>query len=252
VTTTPPEGLDPRTAVVGDRLATVNRVIAVTGSKGGIGKSVVASSLALLLADRGRRVGLFDLDFTSPCDHVILGVDRSFPDEPFGIDPHRVHGIHMMSVAFFAGEAAVPLRGEAATSALLELLAITRWGDVDVLILDMPPGLGDTSLDVIRLMPRLELLLVGNASRVVVASVRRALQLFTELRVPLLGIVENMKRGDSPAVIDLAAEFDVPFLASLDFDPDLESALGDINRLRSTAVYRGLESIVAEESRPPS
>ena len=243
MTTTPPEGLDPRTAVVSDRLATVNRVVAVTGSKGGIGKSVVASSLALLLTDRGQRVGLFDLDFTSPSDHVVLGVERSFPDEPFGIDPHLVHGIHMMSVAFFAGDAAVPLRGGDATSALLELLAITRWGDIDVLILDMPPGLGDTSLDVVRLMPRLELLLVGNASRVVVASVKRALRLFTELQVPLLGIVENMKRGDSSVVAGLAADFDVPFLGSLDFDPDLESALGDVARLRASAVYRGLEAI---------
>ncbi|MDX2342228.1 MAG: P-loop NTPase, partial [Acidimicrobiia bacterium] len=146
------ESIDPRSFAIDDRLAGVSRIVGVTGSKGGIGKSVVASTLALALADEGQRVGLFDLDFTSPSDHVVLGVERSFPNEEFGIDPHLVHGIHMMSVAFFAGDAAVPLRGEATTSALLELLAITRWGDIDVLILDMPPGLGDTSLDVIRLL----------------------------------------------------------------------------------------------------
>lgn len=236
--------IDPRSVVVGERLAGVRRIIGVTGSKGGIGKSVVASTLALALADQGRRVGLFDLDFTSPSDHVVLGVDRSFPDEEFGIDPHRVHGIDMMSVAFFAGDAPVPMRGEAATSALLELLAITRWGEQDVLVLDMPPGLGDTSLDVIGLLPRLEFLLVGNGSRVVIESVRRALQLLVELDVPLLGMLENMRRGTEDAVSDLAASFGVDMLGSVPYDDGLEAALGDVARLRATTVYSTLRPIV--------
>lgn len=236
--------IDPREVVVGDRLADVTRVIGVTGSKGGIGKSVVASTLALRLADRGTRVGLFDLDFTSPSDHVVLGVDRSFPHEVFGIDPHRVHGIEMMSVAFFAGDAPVPMRGDAATSALLELLAITRWGNLDVLVLDMPPGLGDTNLDVIRLLPRLEFLLVGNASRVVIESVRRALRLFTELEVPMVGVLENMRRSGGDAVSSLATELAVPFLGSIPYDDTLEEALGNIDRLRRTEVYRSLPDLV--------
>ncbi len=232
--------IDLREVVIGDRLAGVSRIVGVTGSKGGIGKSVVASTLALKLADRGVGVGLFDLDFTSPSDHVVLGVDRSFPDEEFGIDPHRVHGIDMMSVAFFAGDAPVPMRGDAATSALLELLAITRWGSLDVLVLDMPPGLGDTNLDVIRLLPRLEFLLVGNGSRVVIESVRRALRLFTELHVPMVGVLENMRRGSGDAVAGLASEFSVPFLGSISYDDSLEEALGDVDQLRSTEIYRSL------------
>ncbi len=235
--------IDPRAAVVEERLAGVERIIGVTGSKGGIGKSVVASTLALRLADRGLSVGLFDLDFTSPSDHVVLGVDRSFPEEVFGIDPHHVHGIDMMSVAFFAGDVPVPLRGDAATSALLELLAVTRWGDLDVLILDMPPGLGDTNLDVIRLLPRLEFLLVGNGSRVVIESVRRAVQLFTELKVPMVGLLENMQRTNSTAVADLAAEFGVEFLGSISYEPELEESLGDVGKLRGSEVYRSLPGL---------
>ncbi len=238
-----PSRIDPREVVVADRLAGVPRIIGVTGSKGGIGKSVVASTLALALADHGTRVGLFDLDFTSPSDHVVLGVDRSFPAEVFGIDPHRVHGIDMMSVAFFTGDVPVPMRGDAATSALLELLTITRWGDLDVLILDMPPGLGDTSFDIIRLVPRLEFLLVGNGSRVVIESVRRALRLFAELDVPMVGLLENMKRGAGTAISDLAAEFDVALLGSIPYDPDLEEALGDVARLRSTNLYGSMPSL---------
>lgn len=242
-------GIDPRSFVVAERLSGISRIVGLTGSKGGIGKSVIASTLALALADRGRRVGLFDLDFTSPSDHVVLGAERSFPDEEFGIDPHRIHGIDMMSVAFFAGDAPVPLRGDATTSALLELLAITRWGALDFLILDMPPGLGDTSLDVINLVPRLEFLLIGNGSRVVVESVRRAAALLAELDVSLLGLLENMPRGDGGAVARLADEFDVPFLGEVPFDAGLEDALGDVELLRQTAVYRSIAQLPVDLGR---
>jgi len=240
----PGKSIDPRSFAIDDRLTGVSRIVGVSGSKGGVGRSVVSSTLALALADQGKRVGLFDLDFTSPSDHVVLGVRRGFPDEEFGIDPHVVHGIHMVSVAFFTGDTAVPLRGDAATSTLLELLAITRWGDLDVLVLDMPPGLGDTNLDVIQLLPRLELLLVGNGSRVVIDSVRRALDLFTELHVPTIGLLENMHRGNERAVELLAVAAGVPFLGSIPYDQDLEDALGDVDRLRSSAVYRTLEKVL--------
>jgi ATP-binding protein involved in chromosome partitioning len=234
------ESIDPRPFTIEERLAGVQRLVGVTGSKGGIGKSVVAATLALALADRGVKVGLFDLDFTSPSDHVVLGIDRRFPEEEFGVDPHVVHGIHMMSVAFFAGDAAVPLRGAATTSALLELLAITRWGDLEVLLLDMPPGLGDTSLDVINLVPRLQFLLIGNGSRVVVESVRRAAGLLSELNVPLIGLLENMRRSQTGVVRSLAQEFGMPYLGAIPFDSDLEAALGNVGRLRRTAVYGAL------------
>ncbi len=242
--------IDPRGFVVDERLAGVARVIGITGSKGGIGKSLVASTLALALADAGSKVGLFDLDFTSPSDHIVLGVDRSFPDEPFGIDPHVVHGIQMMSIAFFSGDAALPLRGDAATSALLELLAVTRWGDLDVLVLDMPPGLGDTNLDVIHLVQRLEFLLVGNGSLVVVESVRRALQLFSELSVPMVGLVENQRRGTSRRVEALADDFGVTYLGAIPFDAEVEEALGDVDLLRSTAVYHHLARMLNQLDLP--
>ncbi len=248
----PGESIDPRAFAIGDRLAGVSRVIGVTGSKGGVGRSVIASTLALALADRGKRVGLFDLDFTSPSDHVVLGVERGFPEEEFGIEPHLAHGIHMVSVAFFTGDAAVPLRGDATTSALLELLAITRWGDLDILVLDMPPGLGDTNLDVIQLLPRLEFLLVGNGSRVVIDSVRRALQLFTELDVPMIGLLENMRRGNEQAVESLADTAGVPFLGSVPYDQDLEDALGDVDLLRASAVYSVVKDVLpAQQSTAP-
>jgi ATP-binding protein involved in chromosome partitioning len=114
---------------------------------------------------------------------------------------------------------------------------------LDVLVLDMPPGLGDTNLDVIRLIPRLEFLLVGNASRVVIESVHRALRLITELGVPMVGLVENMRRGDGDAVSSLARTFDAPFLGAIPFDPHLEDALGAVELLRVTEMYKRLADI---------
>ena len=129
------------------------------------------------------------------------------------------------------------------SSALLELLAITHWGKLDVLVLDMPPGLGDINLDVINLLPRLEFLLVGNGSKVVVESVRRALQLLSELEVPMVGLLENMQRQPDDAVARLAVDFSVDYLGAIPFDGDLEAALGDVQQLRKTAIYRELAGV---------
>jgi ATP-binding protein involved in chromosome partitioning len=235
--------MDPRAAVVEERLAGVGRIVAVTGSKGGIGKSVVAASLALAWADTGRRVGLLDLDFTSPCSHVILGADEGFPGEGFGVDPKDTSGVHLMSVAFFARGAAVPLRGDEVAGAFLELLAVTRWGDLDFLVLDLPPGLGDMALEVVRLVPRVEFLLLSTSSRVVLGSVERALRLLTGLPVPVMGVAENLQRGSDQAVARLASSFGVPFLGSVPYDAGLESALGDPGLLRATAFFAGVREL---------
>jgi ATP-binding protein involved in chromosome partitioning len=220
-------------------------VAAVAGSKGGIGKSVVATTTALALADRGRRVGLLDLDFTSPSAHVILGLEAGFPAEEHGIVPYEAAGVRVMSVAFLLGDSPAPLRGVDATNALLELLAITNWGELDVLVLDMPPGLGDTSLDVVRLIPRLEFLLVGTASRLVISSVERAATLLGELRVPVAGIVENMRRSGGDGVQALAGRHGLRFLGAIPFDPAFEEAVGDVGRLREGPVFAEADRVAA-------
>ncbi len=239
----PSEPIDPRLFGVAERLRNVGRVIAITGSKGGIGKTAVASLLALASSDRGARVGLLDLDFTSPTAHVVLGIERAVPSETFGIDPIDAHGIATMSVAFVAGDRPAPMRGEAETNALIELLAITEWGALDVLVLDMPPGLGDMTLDVIRYLPQAEFVLVASSARMVIGSVRRALALLSELDAPILGILENMQRDTATAARALADEFAVPYLGSVPFDEGLESALGDAARLRTTDAYRAIHEI---------
>jgi len=235
--------LDPRLSVIPARLAGAKRILAVTGGKGGIGKSVVASVLALSLAREGRRVGLLDLDLTSPTDHVILGLGRQFPTEEFGIEPPEVAGVRFMSVQLFARERPAPLRGPEITDAFVEILAVTNWGELDALVVDMPPGLGDATLDALRLLPRAEFLVVANGSAVVLETVRRMLRLLTELRAKVAGVVDNMARGDGDSVAAAAREFRVPLLGSLPWDPQLEQALGSPERLAETPLYRALRDI---------
>jgi ATP-binding protein involved in chromosome partitioning len=235
--------MDPRLTVVDKRLAGVKRLIAVTGGKGGIGKSVVASTLALLLARQDKRTGLLDLDLTGPSDHVILGAPCGFPSEEFGIEPPSIDGIGFMSVALFAGTRPAPLRGTDITNALLELLAITRWGELDFLVIDMPPGLGDATLDAVRLLRRAEYLAVATGSRVVLETVRKTLRFHVELQTHVLGLVENMQRRESPAVRGLAVDFGLPYLGALPHDEALEGAIGDPARLARTAFAVTLEKV---------
>ena len=238
--------MDPRLDIIGKRLAQVGRIIAVTGGKGGIGKSLVASTLALNLADAGARVGLLDLDLTGPCDHVILGIEAEFPEEHFGLVPLMAQGIRFMSITCFTGPRPAPLRGADVSNALIELLTITQWGALDVLVIDMPPGLGDATLDAVRLLKQAEFLILATSSRVVLETVRRTLELLVRLRVRILGVVENMQRGESAAIGDLAAGFQVPFLGSLPYDPQVEEGIGHVGLLGQTAFAAALREVAGK------
>jgi ATP-binding protein involved in chromosome partitioning len=239
------DAIDPRLAIIPKRLAGVKRVIAVTGGKGGIGKSVVSSLLALSIAARGKRAGLLDLDLTSPTDHVILGLGGQFPTEEFGLEPPEVAGVSFMSVQYFARDRAAPLRGREVTDALVEILAVTNWGELDALVVDMPPGLGDATLDAVRLLPRAEFLVVAGDSVVVLETVRRMLRLLTEVRAPIVGVVRNMARGDGDAVPALATAYGVQWLGTIPYDSDLEAAFGSPDRIALTAAGRAVARIAA-------
>ena len=244
--------LDPRTFAVDARLESVRRIVAVTGGKGGIGKSFVSSALALASANAGHETGILDLDFTSPSDHVILGFPTGFPTEEFGIDPAEHHGIRCMSIAHFAGDTPAPMRGDDVTNALLELLAITRWKELDLLVIDMPPGIGDAALDAMRLLKRAEYVVVAGSSRVVLESVRRTVRLMQDVGVPILGVVENMRRRDGDAVARLAADQGLPVLGALPYDESLEDALGDPEGLAATDAVRALGEILLPVVYPES
>jgi ATP-binding protein involved in chromosome partitioning len=240
--------MDPRLIAIPKRLERVSRILAVTGGKGGIGKSLVASTLALLSAEQKRKTGLLDLDLTSPTDHLLLGATNRFPAEEFGIEPLDVHGVGFMSVALFVGERPTPLRGADVTNALVEILAVTRWGARDLLVVDMPPGLGDATLDAIHLLPRAEYLVVAVDSRLVLESVGRTLAFLGERGATVVGVVENMSRGEGAgAAHDLARRFGVPFTGSLPWDDRIEEAIGDPARLLRTPFAEALRPLTSPD-----
>jgi len=234
---------DPRIGIIEERLKGVSRIVAVSSGKGGVGKSLIASTLALTLARRNYKVGLFDLDFTSPSTHVILGVEGLQPKEEKGIIPPQVHGLKYMSIVYYSGEYASPLRGVDVSNALIELLAITRWNDLDFLIVDMPPGISDATLDVIRLVKRIGFVVITTPSRLAFETVRKLIDLLSELGIPIMGVVENMKMKESRFIQQQIEGRGIKFWGDIPFDAELEEAIGDVNKLLATQFSKKLGEI---------
>ena len=238
--------VDPRTSIITERLKGIRKIIAVSSGKGGVGKSLVASVLALELAKKSHSVGLFDLDFTSPSTHVILGIKNVQPKEEKGIVPPLVHGLKYMSIVYYSGEYASPLRGADVSNALIELLSITRWGKSDYLIIDMPPGIGDAVLDLIRLIKNVRFLIVSTSSLLAFETVKKLISLLEGLRVPIIGVVENMKMDDSRAVQQQVQSLGAAFLGEIPFDIKIEESVGKTSKLLKTVFAEKVEEIVSK------
>jgi ATP-binding protein involved in chromosome partitioning len=224
----------------------IAKIIAVSSGKGGVGKSLVASTLALTLAKTGHSVGLFDLDFTSPSTHLILGVEDVRPKEDKGLVPPNVHGMKYMSIIYYSGEQATPLRGADVSNALIELLSITRWGKLDFLVMDMPPGIGDATLDLIRLIKNIRFLIVTTPSQLAFETVRKLVGLLKELKIQVVGIAENMKMTPSRSVRQQALKLGIDFLGEIPYDPRVEEATGDANKLLKTAFAKKVQQIASK------
>lgn len=237
--------MDVRTSVIDKRLQNIKRIISVASGKGGVGKSLVASNLALNLSKKGYKVGLLDLDMYGPSPHIILGVkDYSFPEEEKGIIPPNVSGIKFMSIVYFTEDKPTPFRGVDISNIIIELLAITQWGKLDFLIIDMPPGIGDETLDLIKLVKKAEFLVVSTPSKVALGAVDKLLKILKELNLKIIGIVENMKINDNSLIKDYAKEKNFNYLGSITFDRNLEDAIGFPDKLMNTNVMKDFEKII--------
>jgi ATP-binding protein involved in chromosome partitioning len=175
-------------------LPRVRNIIAIGSGKGGVGKSTTAVNLALALAGDGARVGVLDADVYGPSVPMMLGLSGR-PDSPDGksIEPMRAHGIEAMSIGLLV-EQDTPMiwRGPMATSALTQLLTETLWGDLDYLIVDLPPGTGDIQLTLAQKIPVAGAVIVTTPQDVATLDARKALKMFEKVQVPVLGLVENM------------------------------------------------------------
>jgi ATP-binding protein involved in chromosome partitioning len=189
---------DPRLSIIERRLERIGRIIAFASGKGGVGKSLCASTAALLLAGRGLRVGLLDLDFHGASDHLILGIDPVMPKEKSGILPlDGPLGLGYMGIAAFTGERGVALRGDAVTDAIRELLAVVVWGELDALFVDMPPGIGEPILDLARHVARSEAVLISTPALLSIDVTRRLGEVLIAGGARLAGCLFNMVRSDT-------------------------------------------------------
>ncbi len=238
--------IDPRKNIIKERLKPVKRIVAVSGGKGGIGKSVTSTLLALILKNEGKKVGLLDLDFTSPSTHIILGEERlSFPEEEKGIIPLNVSGLSYLSIVSYTKDNPTPLRGEDVSNAILELFAITRWEELDYLIMDLPPGIGDVLLELLRITDKVEFLLVTTPSILSWQTFIKVANLLQKQKIPIIGAILNMSNNSHTVLFEKKIQdAGIKYLGKLNFDPELEEKLGNPELLLSSALAKNFSQII--------
>lgn len=181
---------------VQDGLAEVKHIIGVASGKGGVGKSTTAVNLALALAAQGAKVGILDADIYGPSVPMMLGLpDGTRPrvEEEKYFVPVPAHGIVSMSMGYLVTEQTPMVwRGPMATGALLQILNQTRWGTLDYLVVDMPPGTGDIQLTLAQKASMAGAVIVTTPQDIALLDARKAIEMFSKVKIPVLGIVENM------------------------------------------------------------
>lgn len=210
----------------------VKNIFAVSSGKGGVGKSTVAVNLALALKETGAKVGLMDADAYGPNVPQMLGLTEAPMSDGNRVYPPEILGMHVISVGLIAkGDMPVIWRGPMIHSLIQQFLRDVEWGELDYLVVDMPPGTGDAQLSLSQLVPLTGAVMVTTPQEVAQADVRRAIMMFRKVEVPVLGVVENMAyficpdngkkyeifgRGGSEK---LAKEYDIPQLGHIPIDP---------------------------------
>jgi ATP-binding protein involved in chromosome partitioning len=209
----------------------IRNAIAVASGKGGVGKSTVAVNVAVVLAQSGARVGLLDADIYGPNVPTMMGVTRLPPPSHGKLIPAIAHGVKMMSIGFLV-KPDQPLiwRGPMLHSAIRQFLTDVDWGELDYLVVDLPPGTGDAALSLAQSLPLSGGIIVTLPQQVSLDDARRGLEMFRQLDVPVFGVVENMSYLELPdgTRMDvfgsgggqrLAEEAGVPFLGAIPMDP---------------------------------
>lgn len=220
----------------------VKHVIAVSSGKGGVGKSTVSVNLAVAMGLSGAKVGLLDADIYGPNIPMMMGLEKTPEQKDGKISPAESHGIKLISMGFFVPEdQAVVWRGPMVHTAIQQLFRDVLWGELDYLLIDLPPGTGDAQLTLSQLVPLAGAITVTTPQEVALHDVRKGMMMFQKVNVPLLGIVENMSYfvcghcGERTEIFDhgggerAADKLGVPFLGRVPIDPAIREG-GDTGR----------------------
>jgi ATP-binding protein involved in chromosome partitioning len=213
----------------------VANIVAIGSGKGGVGKTTLAVNLAIALAKLGFRVGLIDADVYGPNVPLMFGSTqqpRVLPNNQ--IQPNLVHGVKVISVGLISpGDKPLVMRGPMLHQIIRQFLQQVEWGELDILLVDLPPGTGDVVISLVQTVPLTGAVVVSTPSDVALQDARKALEMFHQVNVEVLGIVENMSHFTCPHChheIDIfskggaertAKQFGVPFLGSIELDPDI-------------------------------
>jgi len=228
----------------------IKHIVAVGSGKGGVGKTTVAVNLAVSLAKLGHKVGLIDADIYGPNVPTMLGATRQ-PNivGENQIEPLLAHGVKFISIGLISpGDKPMVMRGPMLHQIIRQFLQQVAWGELDYLLVDLPPGTGDVVISLVQTVPLTGAVVVSTGSSVALEDARKALAMFHQVNVEVLGMVENMSQMTLPdgTVIDVfgagatqqtAKQFNLPFLGSIDLDPQVREG-GD----------RGLPAALAGDS----
>ncbi len=235
------------------RLAGVNKVFAISSAKGGVGKSTVAVNLAITLAQEGKRVGLLDADIYGPSIPMMMGKRDAQPlgDENGKIIPIEAFGIKFMSFGFFVPEGeAVIWRGPMLGGILNQFLFDVNWGELDYLIIDLPPGTGDMQLSLVQNLEFDGAITVSTPQQVALLDSKKGVAMFSKVNTPILGMIENMssficEHGTEynifgkGGVKQAAEELNIPFLGEIPIEMELRSGGDDGVPYMSNHSYEG-------------
>ncbi|QMW24250.1 P-loop NTPase [Sandaracinobacteroides saxicola] len=235
----------------------VRRIIGVGSGKGGVGKSTIAVNLALALARGGQKVGVLDADIHGPSVQMLLGVrERARATAEKRLVPIHAHGVVMLGMGVMADpDRAVAWRGPMAAGAMVQMAESADWGLLDVLVVDLPPGTGDIALALAQKLKPHGVLVVTTPQAMALADAKRAVALYRQLGVPVLGFIENMagmRAGDAVVypfgggdTAGLEAELGVPCLATLMLEPALGVASDTGLPLTGGAVVAAMDRVAA-------
>ncbi len=263
-------GADNQIEAIIENLKDVNNIVMVISGKGGVGKSTVASNLALVLAGKGKKIGLLDIDIHGPNLPKMLGVEkeRMQSDEENRIKPVRISdNLKLVSMAFLLPEEhqSVIWRGPLKMKIIQQFLSDIQWGKLDYLIVDAPPGTGDEPLSMAQLVPESSAIIVTTPQEISILDVKKSIDFARKINLRLLGIIENMSGFTCPHCgkeislfkegggEKLSVDMKIPFLGAIPLDPQIVEAadkgISYVEKFPNSKATKALKKIVDKISK---